>query len=189
MTLNPNPCCARGPASIHKYRHEKYKAGAPSKLLKNLKNMEIYTPELCVATLQQLIYLYDGPSVKEKIFKYFFHHHILGGENIFKYIFTTVFWGEEIYSNLFSPPYFGGRKEIYLNIFSPPYFWGRKYIQIYFHQCIFGGENIFKFIFTAVFWGEKIYLNLFPPPYVWGRQYTGILIYFHHRIFGGENIF
>ena len=22
---------------------------------------------------------YDGPSVKEKIFKYFFHHHIFGG--------------------------------------------------------------------------------------------------------------
>ena len=55
---------------------------------------------------------YDGPSVKEKIFRYFFHHRILGGGNIFKYIFTTVFWGEKIY----------------LNIFSPPYFWGRKYI-------------------------------------------------------------
>ena len=35
--------------------------------------------------------LYDGPSVKENIFNFFFHHRILGGENIFKYIFTTVF--------------------------------------------------------------------------------------------------
>ena len=63
---------------------------------------------------------------KEKIFKYFFHHLLLGekiylnlfsppyfvGKNIFKYIFTTVFWGEKIYLNIFSPPYFGGRKYI-----------------------------------------------------------------------------
>ena len=55
---------------------------------------------------------YDGPSVKEKILKYFFHHRILRGKDIFKFIFTTVFL----------------REKIYLNTFSPPYFWGRKYI-------------------------------------------------------------
>ena len=49
---------------------------------------------------------YDGPSVKEKIFKYLFHHRILRGENIFKYVLTTIFLGEKIYLNLFSPPYF-----------------------------------------------------------------------------------
>ena len=54
---------------------------------------------------------YDGPSVKEKIFIYLFHHNIF------------FFWG-------------GG---------------GRKYISIYFHHRIFGGENIFKFIFITVF--------------------------------------
>ena len=77
--------------------------------------------------------MYDGPSVKEKIFKYIFHHRILGGENIFKYIFTTVFWGENIYLNIFSPPKYGSEnifkyifstqntvEKIYLNIFSPP---------------------------------------------------------------------
>ena len=57
----------------------------------------------------------------------------MGGENIFKYIFTTIFWGEKIY----------------LNIFSPPYFVGRKYIQIYFLPPKYGGEkkylNIFSF--------------------------------------------
>ena len=56
--------------------------------------------------------MYDGSSVKEKISKKKFHHRILGGENIFKYIFTPVYWG----------------KKIYLNLFSTPYFWGRKYI-------------------------------------------------------------
>ena len=98
---------------------------------------------------------YDGPSVKEKIFKYFF---------------TTLLWGEKIYLNIFSPPYFGGR----------------KYIKIYFHHRILGGKNIFQYIFTTVFCWEKIYFNIFSPPYVWGRKY--ISIYFHHRIFGGENI-
>ena len=113
--------------------------------------------------------IYDEPSVKEKIFKYLFHHHIFGGENIFKYIFTTVFLGEKIY----------------LNLFSPLYFWGNKYIWIYFHHRILGGESIFKYIFTTVFWGEKIYLNLFSAPYFWGRKY--IKIYFHHRIFGVDH--
>ena len=56
--------------------------------------------------------VYDGPSVKEKIFKKKIHHRILGGENIFKYIFTTVFCWEKIYLNIFSPPYFVGRKYI-----------------------------------------------------------------------------
>ena len=80
-------------------------------------------------------------------------------------------------------------KEKIFKCFSPPYFGGRKYILIYFHHriLVFGGENIFKFIFTSVFLGEKIYLNIFSPPYFLGRKY--IQIYFHHRIFGGENIF
>ena len=64
------------------------------------------------------------------------HHRTLPfiGERkkIFKFIFTTVFWGEKIYSNLFLPPKFLGEK-IYLNLFSPPYFLG---------------ENIFKHIFS-----------------------------------------
>ena len=81
---------------------------------------------------------YDGQSVKEKIFRYFF---------------TTVFWGEKIYLNIFSPPYFGGEnifknisttiflgEKIYLNIFSPPYFVGRKYILIYFLSPKYVGE-------------------------------------------------
>ena len=50
--------------------------------------------------------------MKENIFKYFFHYHIFGGENIFKYIFTTEFSGEKIYIDIFSPPYFDGRKYI-----------------------------------------------------------------------------
>ena len=48
--------------------------------------------------------LYDGPSVKEKIFRYFFSPPYFGGENIFKYIFTTIFCWEKIYWNIFSPP-------------------------------------------------------------------------------------
>ena len=69
----------------------------------------------------------------------YFHHRIFGGENIFKYIFTTIFLGEKIYFNSFSPPFFGG-------------------------------ENIFKFIFTTVFLGEKIYLNLFFPDHYRKRE-------------------
>ena len=33
--------------------------------------------------------------MKEKIFKYFFHHRILGGENIFKYNFSPQKYGGE----------------------------------------------------------------------------------------------
>ena len=57
-------------------------------------------------------HVYDGPSVKEKISKKIIFTTVFwgGGENIFKHIFTTVFWWEKIYFNLFSPPYFGGRK-------------------------------------------------------------------------------
>ena len=47
---------------------------------------------------------YDGPSVKEKIFKYFFHHRIFGGENKFKYIFSPKNTVVKIYLNIFSPP-------------------------------------------------------------------------------------
>ena len=62
---------------------------------------------------------YDGPSVKEKIFEYFFHHRILEGENKFKDIFTPVYWGEKINLNIFSLPFFGERKFIFKYIFSP----------------------------------------------------------------------
>ena len=72
------------------------------------------------------IQIYDGPSVKEKILFKKNHHCIFGGI---------------------------------------------KYIQIYFHHHILGGENIFKYIFTTLFLGEKIYLNVFSPPYFWGREY------------------
>ena len=68
--------------------------------------------------------------MKEKIFKYFFHRRILGGENIFKYIFTTVFLGEKIY----------------------------------FHHRNFGGENIFKNIFSPKNTAVKINLDIFSPP-------------------------
>ena len=51
-------------------------------------------------------------SVTDKIFKYFFHHCILGGENIFKYIFTPVYWGENKYLNIFLLPFIGERKNI-----------------------------------------------------------------------------
>ena len=49
--------------------------------------------------------------------------------------------------------------------------WKRKYLNIFFHHRILGGENIFEYIFTTVFWGEKIYLNIFSPPYFVGRKY------------------
>ena len=62
--------------------------------------------------MKESCWQYDGSSVKENIFKYFFRHRSLGGENIFKYIFTTVFCWEKIYLNIFSPPYFVGRKYI-----------------------------------------------------------------------------
>ena len=71
-----------------------------------------------------------------------------------KYL-NIVFWGEKIYLNIFSPPYFGGR----------------KYIWIYFHHYILLGENIFKYIFTTIFLGKRIYLNTFSPPYFRGRKY------------------
>ena len=49
--------------------------------------------------------------------------------------------------------------------------WKRKHLNIFFHHRILEGENIFKYIFTTVFWGEKIYLNIFSPPYFVGRKY------------------
>ena len=89
-------------------------------ILRVIKSRNLHISFLCLSML-----IYDGPSVKEKIF--------------------------------FSPPYF--------------FFWGggRKYIWIYFHHRIFGGENIFKCIFTTVFFSPKntvvkINLNIFSPP-------------------------
>ena len=100
-----------------------------------------------------------------KMYIYIFHHRILGGENKFECIFTPVYWGEKF-------TFFG--EKIYLNLFSPPYFWGRKHIQIYFHRRIFfwggGGENIFKSIFTTAFLGKKINLNLFSVPFIGERK-------------------
>ena len=103
----------------------------------------------------------------------FFHHYILGGENIFRYIFTTVFcWGENIFKYIFTTVFCW--EKIYLNIF---------------HHRIFGGENIFKYIFTTVFCWEKIYLNIFttvflrekiylnifsPPYFCWEKIYLNI---------------
>ena len=49
------------------------------------------------------------------------------------------------------PFFYSGREKIYLNIFSPP-----KY----------GGENIFKYIFSLQNTMEKIYLNIFSPPII-----------------------
>ena len=59
--------------------------------------------------------MYDGTSVNGKIFKYFFHHRILGGENIFKYIFYK-YVGENIFKYIFSQQ--NTVVKIYLNIFS-----------------------------------------------------------------------
>ena len=47
------------------------------------------------------------------------------------------------------------KERINLNLFSLPFI---------------GGENIFEFIFTPVYWGEKIYLNLFSLPFVGERK-------------------
>ena len=47
----------------------------------------------------------------------------------------------------------------------------RIYLKKKFHHRSFGGENIFKYIFTNVFCWEKIYLNIFSPPYFVGRKY------------------
>ena len=78
-------------------------------------------------------------------------------ENTFEFIFTTVYWGEKIYVNLFSLPFIGGGGEkIYLNLFSLPFIGGRK---------------IFKFIFTPVCWGEKINLNSFSLPFIEEKKY------------------
>ena len=54
-------------------------------------------------------------------------------------------------------------KKIYLNIFSPPKIRWRKYIQIYFLPPKYGGENIFKYIFSQKNTVVKIYLNIFSP--------------------------
>ena len=135
---------------------------------------------------------YDGPSVKERINlnlfslpfigerKYvwiYFHSRLLGGENIFEFIFTHVYWGrkniwiyfhsrllgkENIFECIFIPVYWG--EKIYLTVFSLPFVGGRKYISINFHSRLFGGENIFKFISTPVYWGVKINLNIFSLP-------------------------
>ena len=66
----------------------------------------------------------------ENIFKYIFTTIFCGGgegvggggvwvENIFEYIFSTVLWGEKLFLNIFSPPYFGG-ENIFKYIFSRP---------------------------------------------------------------------
>ena len=67
-------------------------------------------------------------------------------ENTFEFIFTPVYWGEKIYSNLFSLPFIGGGGGggggIYLNLFSLPFVADRKK-----------------------------YLNLFSLPFVGERKY------------------
>ena len=57
-----------------------------------------------------------------------YNHRILLGGNIFKYIFTTVFLGEKIYLNIFSPSYFWGRKYIQINFFPTTIEKGGKFI-------------------------------------------------------------
>ena len=50
--------------------------------------------------------------MKEKLFKYFFHHRILRGENIFKYIFSPQNTMVKIYLNIILPSKYGGEKNI-----------------------------------------------------------------------------
>ena len=61
-----------------------------------------------------------------QILKYSFYHGILGGENIFKFTFTPVYWGEKINLNLCSLQFIGDR-EIYSNLFSLPFIEERTY--------------------------------------------------------------
>ena len=74
------------------------------------------------------------------------------------------------------------KERINLNLFSLPFIGEWTYIWIYFHSRLLGGENIFEFIFTPVYCGEKTYLNLFSLPFVGERKY--IWIYFHSRLLG-----
>ena len=139
--------------------------------------------------------------MKEEIFEYLFSPPYFlggGGENKFKYIFTPVHWGEKINLDLFSLPFITmdqvrKRKKNKNKNFTIVFFLGGggKYIQIYFHSRLLGKENIFKFIFTSVFLGEKIYLNLFSPPYFGGENkfkfiftpvYLGEKIYIFSRL-------
>ena len=64
---------------------------------------------------------------KRKYLNIFFHHRILGGENIFKYIFTTVFCWEKIYLNIFHHRILLG-ENIFNYIFSPQNTVVKKYI-------------------------------------------------------------
>ena len=41
---------------------------------------------------------------KSKYLNIHFHHRTLGGENKFKFIFTHVYWGEQINLDLFFTP-------------------------------------------------------------------------------------
>ena len=63
----------------------------------------------------------------KKIYLNIFSPPYFWGDDISKYIFTTVFWGKKIYLNIFSPPYFRGRN-IYLNIFFPDHYRKRENI-------------------------------------------------------------
>ena len=100
-------------------------------------NSKIHSSEVDIL-LAAIIFFTMDQVWKRKYLNTFFHHRILLGENIFKYIFTTVFCWEKIYFHhrillvenifeyIFTTVFLG--EKIYLNIFSPPYFWGRKYI-------------------------------------------------------------
>ena len=66
--------------------------------------------------------------------------------------------------------------KIYLNIFSPNKIRWWKYIQIYFLPTKYGGENIFKYIFSPEKTVVKIYLNIFSPPKI--RWWKKIFKYF-----------
>ena len=100
-----------------------------------------------------------GENVFEFIFTPVYWGGGGGGGEIFKFIFTPVCWGEKIKFNLFSLTFLGERKKISL-----PFVGERKYVQIYFHSRLLGRENIFRYIFTPVYWGEKIYLDIFFQP-------------------------
>ena len=59
------------------------------------------------------IYFHHRILGGENIFEFIFTTEIFGGENIFKFIFTTIFFWEKIYLNLFFPGQYGKGRKIY----------------------------------------------------------------------------
>ena len=67
---------------------------------------------VCELKSAAALFMYDGPSVKEKINLDLFSLPFIGRENKLGFIVTPVYWGEKINLNSFSIPFIREIKEI-----------------------------------------------------------------------------